>query len=419
MGYLLYNIGITTLDIFFFILACFSAKVKKMRFQMYKDKDLLSKIYEKFRDLEVVWFHAASLGEFYQGRSIIEKIKKHSPSTIVVQTFFSPSGYENIDDPLIDYKFYLPLDTKKKARNFIKKVNPKLVIFIKYEFWPNYILELHRQAIPLLFVSAVFRESHIIFKPYGRWLLHLVRFSQHIFTQDYKSLEMLKKNNIRQTSLSGDTRFDSVWELAQRGVQVSKIKNFLTEHYLFIAGSSWREDEDFLIPYIEISLKSSKNWKFLIAPHDVSEQNVAQLHAKISHAVRYSKFSGTVTPSARVMILDTIGVLRYAYTYAHIAYVGGGFSHRGLHNILEPASFGVPVFFGPKHKKFWEAEALVEYGGGDVLYHIEDFKHKLQQLMLDDVKRGGMSQKAYQFIEKGRGAAEVVWSYISENGLLS
>ena len=389
--------------------------MRKIYLQRYRDKDLLKNISQN-EGKDIVWLHAASLGEFYQGRAIIQKIKTYYKNVKIIQTFFSPSGYESINDPIIDYKFYLPIDTPKNAKNFIKNINPKLVIFVKYEFWPNYILTLIKQNIPLIFISTVFRENQFLFKPYGRWIFHLIKQSYKIFLQDPNSLEVLRDFEVHNASLAGDTRFDTVWDNSQKSHHITKIENFCKKEYLFIAGSTWQEDEEYLMPYIEKCLRKYKNWKFIIAPHDVSPKRIRQLIKRLPQAICYS--DGIQNADSSVMILDTIGILRHAYSYADLAYVGGGFSDQGLHNILEPASFGVPVFFGSKHKKFWEAKALIQTGGGGELRIFKDFEKDLQPLMMDDEKRREMSKKTLRFITEGRGSSEKIFTYIQKNNFL-
>lgn len=370
------------------------------------------RVKKELEGFKVVWVHTASLGEFYQGKPILENIKELYPQIKVVQTFFSPSGYENVDDPLIDYKFYLPIDTKRNAEMFVRTFCPTLTIFVKYEFWPNYLLALQKYAIPCIFISATFRESHMLFKPYGKWILNILRHTHHIFVQDQKSLDILKSYHIENCSISGDTRFDKVLGNRMQGKKIAVIEAFKKESPLFIAGSSWKEDEEFLMEYLTNHRFLRSDRKVVIAPHDVSEKNIQRLRRSISGSVCYSEWDFEKGSDARVMILDTIGVLMYAYAYADIAYVGGGFSDRGLHNILEPASFGVPVLFGPKHKKFREAQAILDYGGGCELRSHKEFFDTMDRLTTDDKVKKDMSEKAERFVREHCGSSKIISDYI-------
>lgn len=308
----------------------------------------------------VVWIHAASLGEFEQGRPIIERIKREMPDTVVVVTFFSPSGYEiRKNYPLADFVFYLPADLPHNVTRFLDAIHPDIAIFIKYEFWLNYLNELHRRSIPTYLISAIFRPSQIHFRPWGVMWRRTLRCYSSIFVQDKASEQLLQGVEYRRAIIAGDTRFDRVTEIAQNAKRIPIIELFRGTTPLFVAGSTWGKDEELLTELIN----AHPDTRFIIAPHEMDESRMQRLEATIQGGVaRYTRsmevsdFSG-----AQVLILDTIGLLSSAYSYARWAYIGGGFGI-GIHNTLEAATFGLPIAFGPNYHKFREARDMVELG---------------------------------------------------------
>lgn len=296
---------------------------------------------------DVVWVHCASLGEYEQGKPILELIKQKHPSKKILLSFFSPSGYElQKDNPLAEWVIYLPLDKESNAKKFINLTKPSLAIFVKYEFWANYILELKQQNIPSYVVSAIFRENHFLFKPYARWYRKVLSNITHFFVQNDASKQLLSKHGIRQATVTGDSRFDRVQEIANANHTNPIIAQFKGKQHLIVCGSVWSIDMN----YIKAMIKQFPKIKFLIAPHDLNF--VAQL----------KKLGGLYSEqdlNKQVMILDTMGILSSTYRYADISYIGGGFG-KGIHNTLEAAVYGCPVIFGPNYTKFHEAKELIK-----------------------------------------------------------
>ena len=362
------------------------------------------------KDDQVIWMHVASLGEFEQGLPILKKIKQEYPSFKVLVTFFSPSGFEvKKNTPDADVVTYLPLDTIKNARKFVSLVNPKLVIFVKYEIWPNYLRELRKKQVPTFLISAIFREKQIYFKGYGGFMRNALRVFDHFFVQDEKSKQLLKSIKITNVSVSGDTRLDRVSEILNRDNSLSFMDQFKKDRLCFVAGSTWPEDEAILIDYIN---NSPKNFKYVLAPHTLKTDKILGLTGAISKKkVLYSKMDESTLGDYDVLIVDTIGLLTKIYSYADIAYVGGGFA-TGLHNTLEPAVFGIPVIIGPQYKGFKEAEELVAQKGILTVTDNWTFGELLKKL-LDNTeyrKKTGAINAAY--IAKNKGASIQIMSYI-------
>jgi 3-deoxy-D-manno-octulosonic-acid transferase len=307
-----------------------------------------------------IWVHCASLGEFEQGRPLIERIKETAPDYKIVLTFFSPSGFELRKNwPIADYIFYLPADTTSNASGFIEIIRPSMVLFVKYEFWNNYISEISRRNIPLYLVSGIFRPDQHFFKWYGRFFRNMLKKFTHIFVQDDRSVELLESIGIQNVSISGDTRFDRVHQISQEALDLPLIDKFRAGERLFLAGSSWKEDEEIISAYVN---SDPAKMKWVFAPHEVDKSNIDRLEKLFkTSVVRYSQYNED-SDSARVMIIDNVGILASAYRYAYIAAVGGGFG-KGIHNILEAACWGVPVLFGPDYKDFKEAVDLIKEGG--------------------------------------------------------
>jgi len=357
---LFYYIG---LQFYSLIIQFYSLFNKKARQFVKGRKGVFSKIANEINpDQPVVWFHCASLGEFEQGRPLIEKVKKEHPAYQILLSFFSPSGYEvrknyNIADSVV----YLPLDGLKNARKFYQLVNPDKVFFVKYEFWYFYLKEAQKRDIPAYLVSAIFRENQVFFRPYGKWYRNILKYFTHIFVQNENSKRILLENNITNVSISGDTRFDRVREIAEGTCKIPLAKEFVGDKKVLIAGSTWRKDEELLIRYME---ETDLDLKMIIAPHEVHESNIQRLVRAFSrkNVICFSEADLETVNEADVLVIDSVGMLSSLYQYGTIAYIGGGFG-KGIHNILEPATFGLPVFFGPNYQKFKEAVDLIELGG--------------------------------------------------------
>jgi 3-deoxy-D-manno-octulosonic-acid transferase len=310
------------------------------------------------KENKVIWIHAASLGEFEQGLPVIEKLKATYPNYKILITFFSPSGYEvkkNTD--VADAVVYLPLDTRKNAKRFIETVNPVLAIFVKYEIWPNYVEELKEKQVPILLISAIFRKEQVFFKWYGGIMRKTLHAFTHFFVQDENSVTLLKSIKLNNVTLSGDTRFDRVSEILEEDNNLSFMEHFQGNETCFVAGSTWPEDEEIIVKFIN---ETQKHLKFVLAPHNIKTEHIQSLKKSISKkVVLYTEIGHNDIPSYEVLIINTIGLLTKIYSYADIAYVGGAFA-TGLHNTLEPAVFGIPIIIGPDYKGFNEAEKLVE-----------------------------------------------------------
>ncbi len=350
IGIILYTLCICTASLF----------NKKARLWVRGRKGQFGKLRETFRDgARPVWVHCASLGEYEQARPLIERIKSEQPGTRVLVTFFSPSGYEvRKDDPLPDHVFYLPSDTRRHARRFLQIVRPRMAIFIKYEFWYNYIRQLHEQHIPIYYVCAIFRPDQYFFKPWGRWFAKQLRNVSGFFVQNQESENLLRSIGAQRVEVCGDTRFDRVWAIASQSGTLDFAERFRQDRKLIVAGSTWGPDEELLsrlLPHLH-------NYKLLVAPHEVSRKaEVAKTFGQ-HKTVLFSNATEESLKDADVLVLDTVGLLSKTYQYSHVSYVGGGF-RTGLHNILEAAVFGTPLFFGPKYSHFNEAVELVSRKG--------------------------------------------------------
>jgi 3-deoxy-D-manno-octulosonic-acid transferase len=320
---------------------------------------------------QVVWVHCASLGEFEQGRPLIEAIKKQHPDHKIVLSFFSPSGYEvrkNYEQA--DVVCYLPADTRKNAQRFIRAVHPDKVYFVKYEYWFHYFSQLKRAHIPLYSVSSIFRKEQVFFKGHGTWFRNILKCVTRFYVQDEQSARLLSSLGIDNHVVAGDTRFDRVRAIAANAVEVPVIANFAQGAQVIVAGSSWPQDEAILADFIN---NSPSNVKCIVAPHEVHESHITQLVARFSVPVcRYSKLKGAIPAEVRVLVIDTIGLLSSIYRYGSVAYIGGGFG-KGIHNTLEAATYGMPVIFGPNHKKFKEAMDLIQHGAGFPISDKSDF----------------------------------------------
>jgi 3-deoxy-D-manno-octulosonic-acid transferase len=353
----------------------------------------------------VIWFHCASLGEFEQGRPVIEAIRKEAPEFKIVLTFFSPSGYEirkNYNNA--DFIGYLPSDTPANATRFIELVNPEFVIFVKYEFWHNYISVLYRKNIPLYLISGIFRPGQHFFRWYGSFFKDMLGKFARIFVQDQRSVDLLAGIGITNVTLAGDTRFDRVLQIAATAGEIPQLRSFRGNEKMFLAGSSWRQDEEIISEYIN-SFPSRMKWVF--APHEIDKPNIERLEKLIKvKCVRFSEYVDE-SADARVLIIDNIGMLSSAYRYAYIAAIGGGFG-KGIHNILEPACWGIPVVFGPRYKNFREAVDLLGLGGADKFLTYEDFK-RIMDLWLSDERTYTVSaEMASKYVRENAGAKYII-----------
>ncbi|HEX7494073.1 MAG TPA: glycosyltransferase N-terminal domain-containing protein [Bacteroidales bacterium] len=399
----LYNLGILIFSAFANLLAPFNIRASLW---VNGRKKWADKIADKIKTGDrVIWIHCASLGEFEQGRPVIEEIKLNMPAFKILLSFFSPSGYEiRKNYNYADCISYLPSDTPGNAKKFIDLVKPEFVIFVKYEFWNNYISELYREKIPLYLISGIFRPGQHFFRWYGSFFRGILRKFERIFVQDQRSFDLLKGIGIDQVTLAGDTRFDRVIKIARTAVDIYKLEHFRGNEKLFLAGSSWKQDEELIAEYIN---RFPLSMKWVFAPHEIDKSNLERLEKlfKVKY-VRFSEYS-EVYADARVLIIDNIGMLSSAYRYAYIAAIGGGFG-KGIHNILEPACWGIPVVFGPRHENFKEAVDLLSAGGAKSFLTFDDFE-RILDLWLSDEKIYTISAGiASKYVKDNAGATEII-----------
>jgi 3-deoxy-D-manno-octulosonic-acid transferase len=366
----------------------------------------------------IIWVHCASYGEFEQGLPIIEALRRNYPNYQIWLTFFSPSGYlHRKNDTSVDVVTYLPFDDPKNATKFIETLQPKLIVFIKYEFWYYYLTVAKNKQIPTILASAIFRPTQIFFKPYGRFFKEMLSLYNCILVQDPMSYKLvaplLKGNNIR---IVGDTRFDRVIITASQTIHYDWIKR-ISNYKNIIAGSTWENDHQLLAE--TASNLNALNW--IIVPHDVSEASIQAAKKIFPNAITFSEFEkvDTIYDQPIILIIDRIGMLRSLYQYAHISYVGGGFGKDGVHNVLEPAVFGKPVIWGKEDTKFIEAAGLKNAGGGFSINNEAGFKYVLNYLLNDTIAYNNASHNAAQFILNNAGATEKTINYIQENRLLT
>ncbi|MCX6234887.1 MAG: 3-deoxy-D-manno-octulosonic acid transferase [Bacteroidetes bacterium] len=354
----------------------------------------------------LVWFHCASLGEFEQGRPVLEAFRREHPDFLVLLTFFSPSGYEvRRNYPDADYIFYLPFDIRKNAEKFICYTKPTLVFFVKYEYWYNYIDILFRHSIPILMLSAIFRPNQVFFKWYGGWFRHQLKKISFFFVQNDLSVGLLSDIGITNVMTSGDTRFDRVYDISQKPGSYPSLETFKQNHPLLLAGSTWPQDEDILTDFIN---NSNDEMKYIIAPHEVAEEHIHGLLSKLKgNAVRYSRASQEELNRTKVVIIDSIGMLSHLYQYCTVAYIGGGFG-KGIHNILEAATFGKPIIFGPNFSKFQEARDLIKAGGAFSIDNRIQLTEIVMKLFEDKIFYSSCSDTCHHYIVDNKGATEKI-----------
>lgn len=387
---LLYRCG---LSIFYILMKLASIWHHKAKLWVNGREDWAQKLAKQLGAIDsTVWFHFASLGEFEQGRPVMEALKKAAPDTQLVISFFSPSGYEiRKNYPLAKAVCYLPLDSPKNAQKFIELIKPKYAVFTKYEYWFYFFRTLHEQHIPLYLVSGIFRENQVFFKWYGGFYRQMLGFIRYFFVQNEESKTLLNSLGITQVAVSGDTRFDRVTENAQHKKELKEIKDFCGKAKVLIAGSTWPADEELLISIIE----RYPSWKFIIAPHEISEANLQRLEKQlVGKTMRYSSLTGKHSTLPEVLIIDNIGLLSSLYAYGDVAYIGGGFG-KGIHNTLEAAAFGLPIIFGPKYQKFQEAKDLIQIQAGFSISNKAELNDCFDRLQADTKHSAGAKAKAY------------------------
>lgn len=412
-----------SLNIFFYgiIIRIASLLNTKAKLWIKGRKNLFSELEKKLsgNTQPIAWFHCASLGEFEQGRPLIERFRKENPDYKILLTFFSPSGYEiRKNYPGADIICYLPLDTPGNAKRFVQLVKPAIAVFVKYEFWLNHLSEISAAKIPHILVCAIFREEQVFFKGWGGMFRKALQDYSFIFTQEENSVRLLKSIGITKTEIAGDTRFDRVIEIADSAKEIPVAAAFSGESKnVLVAGSSWPADEELVFP--AFAKQFAKGWKMIVAPHELGESHLVSIEKnfqncglKTEDVIRFSKAKTENISSAKVLLIDNIGMLSSLYRYGKIAYIGGGFG-KSIHNILEAAVYGMPVIFGPAHKKFNEANAILKRGCGIAVYSGNDIEKAIDELIGNPEKLKTLSEDAYKFVQAEKGATEKILEKIS------
>ena len=409
----MYNIIMYIIQLGVAIGSIFNDKLRKM---WQGEQDAVQTLRKKVEpDADYIWFHAASLGEFEQGRPLMEQIKKSYPQYKILLTFFSPSGYEvrkNYEGA--DIITYLPIDTVGNARQFLRTVRPVMAFFIKYEFWYNYLHILQYRGIPAYSVSSIFRPDQVFFKWYGRGYGRVLKCFTRFFVQNEESKKLLESIGIHDTMVVGDTRFDRVLQIKEASKQLPIVERFVKgtpeePKKVFVAGSSWQPDEEIFLKYFN----NHRDWKLIVAPHVIGEDHLKFIFSLIKDkkVVRYTQATEDNVADADVLIIDCFGLLSSVYHYGDIAYVGGGFGV-GIHNVLEAAVWGMPVLFGPNNKHFAEAQGLLQSGGGIEIEDYETFSLIMSQLSDDSAYYGTCGQEAGAFVQSLAGATKKVLSSV-------
>ena len=406
--YFLYDIGIGLAGIVLRFLSFFNEKIslfvegRKETFQL-----LAKQIDEGDRTL---WFHCASLGEFEQGRPVIEEMAARHPEHKIVLSFFSPSGYEvRKDFALADAAVYLPLDSKRNARRFLDLVHPDLIVFVKYEFWPNLLKEIRKSKLEAVLISAIFREDQIFFRSYGSWMRKALKGFGHFFVQNEESRTLLNSIGIEEVTLSGDTRFDRVNAILEQDNTLDFLEKFASNRKILVAGSTWPRDEELLTNFIQNN--EFDDLAFVIAPHQMDRERMKKMQDELKvKSLLYSE--GVPDGQTKVFIVDTIGLLTRIYSYADIALVGGGFDKEGVHNVLEPAVFGAPIIIGPVYDKYQEAVDLVEREGCLVANDQQQLNGWINRLVSEEGFSRKTGQTCRDYIRENTGSTRIIVDFL-------
>lgn len=378
-------------------------------------KNIFNQLTEKINGTgPVIWMHCASLGEFEQGRPVLESLRKNYPNHKILLTFFSPSGYEirkNYNG--VDWVFYLPLDTPKNVKHFLEIVNPVLAIFVKYEYWYNYLRQLHKGKIPVILISAIFRKDKIFFKWHGGLHRKMLGFFNHIFVQDEESKQLISAIvPATQITIAGDTRFDRVAEIAAGFEPIEAIEKFTDGKKVIVAGSTWPDDEKNLSAAFE---KLKEKFVLVIAPHEINDSHINFLQNLFPGSTLFSKLAETQNAQkGKVLIINNIGMLSKLYYYSHISYIGGGFNKSGIHNTLEAAVYGKPVIFGPNYQKFSEAVNLVEKRGGFSYKTSDELIAVIETLLENENQLAQSGYHSGKFVKESTGATNIILDYIKQ-----
>ena len=412
MAVLLYNIFLRLYGAGVSIVSLFNQKAK-----LWKDgrKNIFNQLKEKINGAApVIWMHCASLGEFEQGRPVLESLRKNYPNHKILLTFFSPSGYEirkNYNG--VDWVFYLPLDTPKNVKHFLEIVNLVLAIFVKYEYWYNYLRQLHKRKIPVILISAIFRKDKIFFKWYGGLHRKMLGFFNHIFVQDEESKQLISAIvPATQITIAGDTRFDRVVEIAAGFEPIEAIEKFTDGKKVIVAGSTWPDDEKNLSAAFE---KLKEKFVLVIAPHEINDSHINFLQNLFPGSALFSKLAENQNAQkGKVLIINNIGMLSKLYYYSHISYIGGGFNKSGIHNTLEAAVYGKPVIFGPNYQKFSEAVNLVEKKGGFSYKTSDELIAVIETLLENENQLAQSGYNSGKFVKESTGATNIILNYIKQ-----
>jgi len=361
---------------------------------------------------KIIWMHCSSLGEFEQGRPVLERIKNEFPHHKIALSFFSPSGYEirkNYEGA--DYIFYLPLDTKNNAKSLIKILHPEILILVKYEYWYNLLSRLNKKKIPVVVISAVIKENNVFIRSWGNWFRKRIEKITHFFVQDGDSKQLLNSIQIEQVTVSGDTRFDRVREILKSENHLDFVEKFKGNSKLIVAGSTWPDDEEILTKFINDKLH--EDWKIIFAPHNIDSKKINQLKGNLKFPTSiYSQLNENELIDSKILIVDTIGILTKIYSYADIAYVGGGFTKTGVHNTLEPAVFGIPIIFGSNYENYFEAIDLIQEESAQRFKDQYDFDSKMENLIADELERKRRGNAAYNYISQKPNSSNLILNYL-------
>ena len=405
---MIYNLAMYILELGVKLAALFSDKPAKMVKGHREVFDLLNSKIDRIA--RYIWIHAASLGEFEQGRPLIERIRKEYPQYKILQTFFSPSGYEvrkNYDGA--DIVCYLPIDTPSNVKKFVDLVNPCMVFFVKYEFWQNYLNTLYKKGIQVYSVSSIFRPGQIFFRWYGKSYQQVLKTFAHLFVQNEESKSLLAGIGVNHTTVVGDTRFDRVLDICAAAKQLPLVQKFKGDALTFVAGSSWGPDEDIFIKYFN----AHPEMKLIIAPHVVNDGHLKEIESKLQRSyVRYTQVTEENVEKADCLIIDCYGLLSSIYRYGEISYIGGGFGV-GIHNVLEAAVYGIPVIFGPNNKKFREAQHLLANKGGFEINGYEDFELLMNKFLTDGAYLQQSGNAAGDYVKGNAGAMEKIMKRVA------
>ena len=406
---LIYNIAIIKVRVLIFILKFFNSKIRSFNNQR---KNVIKKLESSIsKNDNHIWIHVASLGEYEQGLPIFKEIKSLYKNHKIILSFFSSSGYEvQKNNSIGDLTIYLPLDSPSNAKKFISIVNPKMAFFVKYEFWPNYLYSLKKNNTPTYLLAGLFRKNHWFFKWYGSGFLNLLKSSiTHFFVQNKESKNLLSSHNITNCTLMGDSRFDRVNSLPDQNNEIKNIKEFIGDKICFVAGSTWKEDEYLMID----SINENKNLAWIIAPHQINKKQIKKFQDKLKcESIIHSNLNQNNINSAKVLIIDSIGLLTKLYSYSDVSYVGGGMGQSGLHNILEPAIFKNPILIGKNYLNFPEAKDLISKNGAVSIKNTKEFQSILNKLIENKIRRTEMGEINFNYIKSNLGTTKNVISYL-------